>query len=756
MGSTAAFQSGLQTERTRQDERRQHKQALEDESRQFKVADLWDQRNAIRANLASLGLTDPNNPAVANDPRFQQGQKSLTDIQTQLDDIHDPVKNPGALQRDFEFIKGLITRKHPAQAPPTSSAPPSTTSTIPDVTLGSSAAPLAPSIEPISTASTAPPTPVPLAQRGKTPPEPPPPAPVNIPSGPVTIPGRTTKVAGPTLPASDTMAIPTPKITGLIAPGNIPIWNRPAVQNADGTHSSEFSTSFTDENPKSPYYGKEVLAPTIVKGKFLTPDGKKPPEGSPAEKAMLEAARAHYEQTGEQLGVFDSPASADRYADDLHKRGEKKRPSATSYTTPQQRKAQAQQEKSEKEAQQFMQAAPLSPQQEAQAQVEAQIAKINIVDKLPGLTDEQKQEAKSSLLYTALGIPRTPKYFSQLQTTTDAAGKVHVYRVPQDPTMPPEEIKFGEGETFAPKTTGSRANQGLAFDKATGQVVDKSSTPQKRYSESDANLPPDVKAMFAGYHNMDAIQKAYMLRLTAERGASYNASRPMQVLDTQNNNAPTTVTFTQMMEQPGRYLPASGAKFLAQENLIEDIGRTSRATREAINGLTEDFPEDMKAKIAVALTAEDHGSALNALLASSALANLTTDQFQFLVAARQLTENAMAMRSILGTGQSSDSVRAAIQATLPSLLSPDKQKALTQLDAFDKTLEQLSKGIPKVPLRQSGYSVQGGGDDAAGKGGRSISKVKTWMQGQPQWKGQTVTDQMASDYIRSLHYTPTP
>lgn len=110
------------------------------------------------------------------------------------------------------------------------------------------------------------------------------------------------------------MATPNPK--GLKEPGNLPIWNRPTVRNADGTHSSEYSTSFQDSKT-----GYEVLVPTIVNGKFLTPDGKKPREGSAEEKAMFKKAWDHYLQTGENLGKFDSPANADAYANALHNRG---------------------------------------------------------------------------------------------------------------------------------------------------------------------------------------------------------------------------------------------------------------------------------------------------------------------------------------------------------------------------------------------------------------------------------------------------
>jgi hypothetical protein len=107
------------------------------------------------------------------------------------------------------------------------------------------------------------------------------------------------------------------KPDGLLLPGNIDLNNRPTVHNVDGSVSSEYSTSFEDEK------GHEVLVPTIVNGRFLTPDGKKPIEGSSEEKAMLQRAREYYQKTGEHMGVFDSSKHADIYADLVHSRGGK-------------------------------------------------------------------------------------------------------------------------------------------------------------------------------------------------------------------------------------------------------------------------------------------------------------------------------------------------------------------------------------------------------------------------------------------------
>jgi soluble lytic murein transglycosylase-like protein len=94
----------------------------------------------------------------------------------------------------------------------------------------------------------------------------------------------------------------------MITQGNIDLSNRPIVKNASGPPSTEYSVSMQDDK------GREVLIPTIVNGKFLTPDGKKPPVGSDAEKQMFKNAWQHYKNTGENMGIFKDAKSADDYA----------------------------------------------------------------------------------------------------------------------------------------------------------------------------------------------------------------------------------------------------------------------------------------------------------------------------------------------------------------------------------------------------------------------------------------------------------
>lgn len=91
--------------------------------------------------------------------------------------------------------------------------------------------------------------------------------------------------AAPALPPSE----------GMKTPGNLDPWNRPVLQNPDGSYSTTSSMSVgTDQG--------EVLIPTVVNGERLT----------------NEQAIEHFRQTGEHLGVFDTAEHADAYATALH------------------------------------------------------------------------------------------------------------------------------------------------------------------------------------------------------------------------------------------------------------------------------------------------------------------------------------------------------------------------------------------------------------------------------------------------------
>jgi hypothetical protein len=359
-------------------------------------------------------------------------------------------------------------------------------------------------------------------------------------------------------------------------------------------------------------------------------------------------------------------------------------------------------------------AGPLTPEQQAGVGARGKLAEFNaslkaqtdIWDNLhKGASQEEKDTAHSEigqrLMQTMFELTGkghwkqvTGKIYDK-PVTLNYDSDLNRYTYPTGESVPQEAL-----DTWVPDVK-SAVKKRHKLDTNTGQVVDLDTG--QRYNEGDPNNPPEVDAMFKGAKDWTAKKNAFMEHLAQIRAASYGKARqmvPLSVLDTANGNAPDYIPYTEMLKYPGRYIPAGEAdKALAKENLMQDIMGTSSLTRQAIVSLKTDFPEEMKLKIALAMRADDPHSAIDQLIASGALGSLAPDQQDFLIATRQFAENAMAMRSILGAGQGSEDMRNAIRDTLPTLLSPDKSYAIRQLDAFDKTITRLHRGVPKVLLR---------------------------------------------------------
>ena len=89
---------------------------------------------------------------------------------------------------------------------------------------------------------------------------------------------------------------------GQYGKGNIDLLNRTLVQNSDGTYSTIRSLSFYDDRKKSKTYKKEILVPTVIGKKIVTDD----------------YAIAYYYETGKYLGIFNTIAESNKYAEELH------------------------------------------------------------------------------------------------------------------------------------------------------------------------------------------------------------------------------------------------------------------------------------------------------------------------------------------------------------------------------------------------------------------------------------------------------
>jgi hypothetical protein len=102
MANLAAFESGWQLGSQRAEDRRLRQQQLQDEERRTKVLDLYGKRDALSKLIPSL---------AAGSDEYTKAMSGLTDIETQIAGIYHPVNGPGLLQKDWNFLKGLISGK---------------------------------------------------------------------------------------------------------------------------------------------------------------------------------------------------------------------------------------------------------------------------------------------------------------------------------------------------------------------------------------------------------------------------------------------------------------------------------------------------------------------------------------------------------------------------------------------------------------------------------------------------------------------
>ena len=195
------------------------------------------------------------------------------------------------------------------------------------------------------------------------------------------------------------------------------------------------------------------------------------------------------------------------------------------------------------------------------------------------------------------------------------------------------------------------------------------------------------------------------------RGAAFGRNRPLSVLDTWNGNRPITVSAGEAEDNPDRYVTqGGGAPAMQKEALIQDIRTTIGNVGDSLKAMKAGFNAPTRAMLAASL-GDPNGTAAQ-FFQSVPRANLDETQQNYVIDIFQLRENAMAMRSLLGSGQGSDDLRRAIVQTLPGPGTPSKGYAQQQLKRLNQTVDRLERGVPNVPLAGPGPqrgSGQGGG-----------------------------------------------
>jgi hypothetical protein len=193
------------------------------------------------------------------------------------------------------------------------------------------------------------------------------------------------------------------------------------------------------------------------------------------------------------------------------------------------------------------------------------------------------------------------------------------------------------------------------------------------------------------------------------RGASYGANRPVQILNPETGMpeyAPAGKAYELHASPAGL-----GTQLMSKQAQFTDIYSGLGSMRSAINNMAQEGGPQLSAptigKLVMASRETDPTIAKSAFDTILGSEQLTPAQQDFVVAVQQLNERAMSLRNLAGMGNASDSLRAAIRATLPSAKSGDVGLMRKQLDAVTNLVDNLHTGVPSVNVPQGNVPKKG-------------------------------------------------
>jgi len=159
---------------------------------------------------------------------------------------------------------------------------------------------------------------------------------------------------------------------------------------------------------------------------------------------------------------------------------------------------------------------------------------------------------------------------------------------------------------------------------------------------------------------------------------------------------PTMASSYDINKNPGKYMAgALGQQLKNRAGIFDEINYTKDQFNDALGKLTEDdFNALPRAQIAMALKSRDPRSAMSEFMGSQVGTTLSPAQVDYVTGLLSMTESAMALRSIAGMGQGSDTLRAAITGMLPGPSTPSKSYAERQMRLFKGELDALHKPVP--------------------------------------------------------------
>ena len=155
----------------------------------------------------------------------------------------------------------------------------------------------------------------------------------------------------------------------------------------------------------------------------------------------------------------------------------------------------------------------------------------------------------------------------------------------------------------------------------------------------------------------------------------------------------------ELKAHPGKYLKGVDyLKFSKPIVTLADMQRTVNNTRTDLSQMKGDFDPEFLGKLAMVMRETDQKSAMSNFIQSNFAKSLTPDEWKYTTHLRQMIENSMAMRAVVGYGQGSDSLRDAIIATIPNAKTPTKAAAIEQLNNYQDQILRLSKAYPEIAI----------------------------------------------------------
>lgn len=223
------------------------------------------------------------------------------------------------------------------------------------------------------------------------------------------------------------------------------------------------------------------------------------------------------------------------------------------------------------------------------------------------------------------------------------------------------------------------------------------------------------------------------------RGQAYQMNRPVMALDPTDN----TVKWMPagQAEALGAAPAVQGGQILSKQAQFKDIYAGIASMRQAVNGLgAEPLDPTTIGKLTLAMRETDptvFKSELDTILGSQ---QLTPAQQDFVVAVGQLNERALSLRNLAGMGHSSDQLRSAIRATLPSAKSGTPELMRKQLDAVTNLVDNLYTGVPNVRTSAVPRSAQ-------------PAKIASRAHVQDYARQKGITEAQAEQEFKSAGYT---